>query len=140
MRRRAHEQMAGTEHPPHDLTDRAQLREHLNVGWRLMREDRPVAVALMESALAAGPASGEAWRRLTDDTEILRDHLEHLRTSGRPLPGDPRLIAAALGAMLSMLAYALLPGDSGPGYSDDEVVDALTDLLLHGLAGPPAAR
>jgi hypothetical protein len=128
MHGEAHD-LAGPEHPPHDLTDRDQLRHHLAVAWRLMRDNRPVTVALFESAIAAGPASGEAWRRLAEDTEILRDHLEDLRRQGRPLPGDPTLVAAAMGGMLSMLAYAQ------PGRSDDEVIDTLTDLLLHGLAG-----
>ena len=44
--------------------------------------------------------------------------------------------------MLSMLAYALLPaapeapGADHRGYPDAQIVDALTGLLLHGLAGP----
>jgi AcrR family transcriptional regulator len=126
-------QQAGTafegDHPPHDLTDPAQLREHLAAGWGVMRENRPVMNALLESALAAGPASGMLWERLTTDTSMLRGH---------PLPGDPTLIAAAMGGMLSMLAYALLPAaPGGPEYPDTQVLDALTALLLHGLAGPP---
>ena len=40
-----------------------------------------------------------------------------------------------MGAMMSMLAYALLP--SGSAYPDPEVVDSLTALLLYGLTGPP---
>lgn len=32
------------------------------------------------------------------------------------------------------LAFALLSNDQSP-YSDDEVVDTITDLLLRGLAG-----
>jgi hypothetical protein len=43
-------------HPPHDLTDPAQLREHLAAGWRVMRDNRAVMTALFESAMAAGPA------------------------------------------------------------------------------------
>jgi hypothetical protein len=47
-------------------------------------------------------------------------------------PGDPTLIAAAMGAMLSILAYALLPAvpdtpPSGtPGYPEAQIPDALT--------------
>jgi AcrR family transcriptional regulator len=130
------------EHPDHDLTDPVQLREHLAVAWGVMRDNRPVMNALLESALAAGPASGMLWERLTSDTSVLREHLEYLRERGHSLPGDPTLIAAAIGGMLSMLAYALLPADpgapasSGPGYPDTQILDSLTRLLLHGLAGP----
>jgi hypothetical protein len=41
-----------------------------------------------------------------------------------------------------MLAYALLPENpdvpvsGAPGYSDTQILDALTNLLLHGLAAP----
>ncbi|GII05704.1 TetR/AcrR family transcriptional regulator [Planobispora takensis] len=131
---KAHDRLAGQEHPPHDLTDPDQLHEHLAVAWHLMRGNRPVMIALFEQAMAAGPGAGRLWQRLTEDTQVLREHLEHLRESGRPLPGDPELVAAAMGAMLSMLAYAL-PGED-PGRSDDEVVGILARLLLHGLAGP----
>jgi AcrR family transcriptional regulator len=128
--------------PPHDLTDRAQLRAHLAAGWRVIRDNRPVLTALFEASTAAGPKSGALWERLTSDTVMFREHLEYLRARGHILPGDPMLIAAAMGALLSTLGYALLPvdpaaaEDAGPGYSDDEIIDAVTNLLLHGLAGP----
>jgi AcrR family transcriptional regulator len=129
--------------PPHDLTDPDQLRQHLAAAWGVMRDYRPVVTALFESAMAAGPASGELWKRLADDTGMLRDHLEYLQSRGDALPGDPTLVAAAIGGMLSMLAYALLPADpddvaapGGPGYSDTQILGTLTNLLLHGLAAP----
>jgi AcrR family transcriptional regulator len=129
-------------HPPHDLTDPVQLREHLAAGWGVMRDNRPVMIALFESALADGPASGSLWHRLTADTGMLRDHLQHLADQGQSLPGDPALVAAAIGGMLSMLAYAIppaaaaAPGADDPGYpGDNQVLDVLTSLLLHGLAG-----
>lgn len=124
----ARDQMAD-DHPPHDLTDRDQLRAHLAVAWGLMRENRPVVVALMESTLQQGP--GAAWERLTEDTAMLREHLAHSRDQGRDLPGDPALVAAAMGGMLAMLGYSLL----GEGtYTDEEVLDTLTTLLHTGLA------
>jgi AcrR family transcriptional regulator len=129
-------------HPPHDLSDPVQLREHLAAAWGVMRGNRPVMTALFESAMAAGPASGELWQRLADDTIVLREHLEYLRERGDALPGDPTLVAAAIGGMLSMLAYALLPDEpdddvvpGGPGYSDTQILGTLTNLLTHGLAG-----
>jgi len=132
----------GDDHPVHDLTDPRQLREHLAVAWGVMRDNRPVMVALFESALADGPNSGALWNRLTADSSMLRAHLEYLRERGQTLPGEPALIAAAMAGMLSMLAYALLPvtsvgtGDSESGYTDIQILDTLSNLLLHGLAGP----
>jgi AcrR family transcriptional regulator len=126
----------------HDLTEPGQLRDHLAAAWNVMRDNRSVVTALFESAMAAGPASGALWARLTQDTAVFREHLEYLRERGHQLPGDPALIAAAMGGMLSMLAYALLPpsGASGPAadYPDQEILDSLTRLLLFGLAGPQA--
>jgi AcrR family transcriptional regulator len=162
MHEQAGSQFDSAEHPPHDLTDPGQLRDHLAVAWNVMRGNRSVMSALFESAMAAGPASGALWQRLTEDTVMLREHLEYLRGRGHQLPGDPTLIAAAMGGMLSMLAYALLPleplhpdpshPESGhpepdrlqsvsptPSYSEPDVIDGVTSLLLYGLAGPRAS-
>lgn len=121
-------------HPDHDLTDREQLRAHLATGWHVMRDNLPVMVALHESAMAEGAGSGRTWQQLTSGTDVLRSHLEYLRGHGRDLAGDPQLVAAAMGAMLSTLAYALLPKPVAD-FSDDQVIDTLTDLLLTGIAG-----
>jgi hypothetical protein len=108
-----------------------------------MRDNRAVMTALFESAMAAGPASGALWERLAADTSMLREHLEFLHDRGDALPGDPTLIAAAIGGMLAMLAYALLPADPDapapggrPDYTDEQILGTLTSLLSHGLAGP----
>ena len=166
MHEQAGSQFDSAEHP-HDLTDPGQLRDHLAVAWNVMRGNRSVMSALFESAMAAGPASGALWERMTEDTVMLREHLEYLRGRGHELPGDPTLIAAAMGGMLSMLAYALLPlsplhpdpehpepehpdlqhhepdrpqtARPRPSYSGPDVIDSVTRLLLYGLAGPPAS-
>lgn len=132
MHRQASDQFDSAEHPPHDLTSPDQLRDHLAVAWGVMRDNRAVQAALLESAIATGPASGVLWDQLARGTSVLREHLEYLRATGRQLPGDPALIAAAMGAMLSLLAYSL-----PHAYSDPDVIDTLTRLLLHGLTGPP---
>jgi AcrR family transcriptional regulator len=155
MHEQAGSQFDSAEHQPHDLTDPGQLRDHLAVAWSVMRRNRSVMSALFESAMAAGPASGALWERLTEDTVMFREHLDYLRGRGHPLPGDPTLIAAAMGGMLSMLAYALLPLEHPelehhesdrpqtacprPSYSEPDVIDSVTRLLLYGLAGPPAS-
>jgi AcrR family transcriptional regulator len=134
LRQQASDEMRAAHPADHDLTDRGQLRAHLAAAWHTMRDNLPVVLALNEAAVAAGPASGQWWRQLITDTEVLREHLEQLRDRGHPLPGEPELVAAAMGGMLGTLAYALLP--AGPDhYSDDQVIDTVTGLLLTGLRG-----
>ncbi|WSJ61111.1 hypothetical protein OG756_25810 [Streptomyces sp. NBC_01310] len=70
------------------------------------------------------PGSGQVWGRLLEDTAPLREHLAYMREEGRELPGEPELVAAAMGAMISMLGYAAMTG--GAGLDDGEVVDTLT--------------
>jgi AcrR family transcriptional regulator len=134
----ADDEIAARDHPrEHDLTDRAQLRDHVAVSWTVMRRHRPVQVALFQSMIADDPGSGRAWRDLTEQTDMLRDHLQWLRDRDRPLPGDPTLLAAAMGAMLALLSYALPP--DGP-YDDETVIDALTDFIRTGLAVEPSSE
>ncbi|WP_419999882.1 hypothetical protein [Streptomyces boninensis] len=123
----------------HDLTDPDQLREHLALSWRMIREHLPVVAAMMQTNLAGPPAEGRAWASLAAETVAFRDHLEWLRGRGHHLPGEPELVAAAMGAMVSMVGYAVITaGEDGPGAGDDEIIDSLTALLLYGLAGPGA--
>ncbi|MFI5912864.1 TetR/AcrR family transcriptional regulator [Dactylosporangium sp. NPDC051541] len=129
----ADERLAAQEHPrEHDLTDRAQLHAHLEIAWGVMRQHRAIQVAMFQSMVADDPASGRAWQDLSGQTGMLREHLEWLREQGRELPGEPELLAAGMGALLALVSYALPPG--GP-YTDEQVVDAFTNLLLRGLAG-----
>jgi AcrR family transcriptional regulator len=118
----------------HDLSDRAELRAHVAAVWAALRDHLPVMIARWQLTLAGPPDEGRLWRELRDDTAVFRDHLEWLREKGNPLPGDPELIAAAIGGMLSIYGFAVLTAtDERP--TDADAIDLLTGLILHGIAG-----
>jgi AcrR family transcriptional regulator len=136
MEDRADELLDTAVHPrEHDLTDRGQLRDHIAVSWTVFREHAPVVSALFQAMIADEPGSGRAWNDLVGETGVLKRHLEYSAEQGTALPGDPELVAAAIGAMLSMLGYAVNSA-RGREFDDDAVIDTLTDLLHTGLAGP----
>jgi AcrR family transcriptional regulator len=116
------------EPPAPDPADDA-IRDHVTACWTALRTHRPTAIALLQSATAATPASGRLRDELITWTAPLRKHLENRRDRGEPLPGDPELVAAAVGLMLAGLNHALPTGD-------DRVADTVTNLVLHGLTGP----
>lgn len=108
------------------------IREHVTACWIALRTHRPTAIALLQSAIAAAPASGRFPDELTTWTAPLRRHLENRRDRGEPLPGDPELLAAAVGTMLAGLNHAL-PAN---GEADGRIAETISDLVLHGLIGP----
>jgi len=136
MDSQADDAVAAWPHPrEHDLTDREQLREHIAVFWSVFRDHLPVIVAEFQAS-AVDLGSGRAWQSLARDTGTLRDHLQYSAEQGSRLPGEPAVLAAAIGAMLSMLGFAIFTaGESRPEWDDDGLIDTLTELLLHGLAG-----
>lgn len=132
------ETMGTDPHPAdHDLTDRAELRRHIAAAWMMISGNLPVVVGAFQSRMTRPLADGEPWRELTADTDMLRQHLEHLANDGHRLPGDPKLVAAVMGTIFPMLGYSLLTDPTASvEYDNDTVIDTITDLLLHGLAGP----
>jgi hypothetical protein len=70
----------------------------------------------------------------------MRRHLERLAAAGHTLPGDPALLASAFNILLEGFCAVWIAGGGEPigrAVSDDEAIDTLTRLLLHGLAGQP---
>ena len=120
----------------HDLTDREQLQAHLGAAWLVTRRNRAVATALFEASVTAAPDSGELWSGLAEQTAVLSRHFQDLIGQGHRLPGDPVLLGIAVGAMVSLLSYAMTP-DQEAATGAEVVIDMLTDLVLHGIDPAP---
>ncbi len=123
----------------HDLSDRAQLRAHIEVFWHTYTAHLPVMVAMFQASMVdEGMTAGFGeWL----NTNMLHQHLEHLNKRGVPLAGDSALLASALSSMLLQFAYVWLatggraPGGTGARLapSADEAIDMLTSLIHNGI-------
>ena len=107
--------MRGLEHPrDHDLTDREQLRDHLDVAWTVMRQNRPVALGCSRrwwptTPARAGPGATCASRRRPSGSTW------STWSTRTPAAGGSEFVAASMGAMLVTLNYALLTPPGGAG-------------------------
>ena len=64
--------------------------------------------------------------------------VERLRDAGHTLPGDPAVLASAFNALLEGFCQVWIAGGGEPigrPLGDQEAIDTLTRLLMHGLAG-----
>ena len=128
-----------TDKSGHDLSDRAQLRAHIAAIWDTYRAHLPEFTALLQASMVSKDFA-RRWRKIrAAKVEILRDHLERVRVAGFRLPGDPAIVASALNSMLEQFCYVWFVAGGRSATSrppgDDEVIDTLTGLVLHGLTG-----
>jgi hypothetical protein len=118
-----------------DLSQEPALRSRVAAYWYTYRAHLPEIRALGEAA-QADPAFAEslaAMRRAGLAT--MRRHLERLRDTGHALPGDPAVLASAFNALLEGFCQVWIAGGGEPigrPLSDEEAIDTLTRLLMHG--------
>jgi AcrR family transcriptional regulator len=122
-----------------DLSREPALRARVAIYWHTYRQHLPEIRALGEAA-QVDPAFTEnlaAFRH--GQLATLREHLARLRDAGFAIPGDPAVLASAFNALLERFCQIWIADGGEPigrPLSDDEAIDTLTGLLLHGITGP----
>jgi AcrR family transcriptional regulator len=123
-----------------DLSQEPALRARVAVYWHTYRAHLAEVQALGQAALVS-PAFAEQLSQIRHaELATMRGHLERLAAAGYTLPGDPALLASAFNILLEGFCAVWIAGGGEPigrPVSDDEAIDTLTRLLLHGLAGQP---
>jgi AcrR family transcriptional regulator len=124
---------ADPEHDP-DFTARSAIRYHVAAYFAFFRANRTVLIALRQAAMV-DPAFAATLAELTEpDVGHLAEHLEYVRRAGHTLPGEPRPVAQAIGALVAGFAHAHLV-DGNTGLTEEQAVDLVTDLIHRGVAG-----
>jgi hypothetical protein len=121
-----------------DFTDPAAIRWHVAAFWRFFRDHQPVMVALNQAAMVDARFARRLREILAPDIAHLAEHLRYITAAGGELPGDPLVVASAIGALMWQSAYAWLGGGAenfGRSLSDDEAIDTLAALIHRGVAG-----
>ncbi|WP_345572716.1 TetR/AcrR family transcriptional regulator [Nonomuraea rosea] len=113
------------------------LRAHVAQYWHSYREHLPEMVAIFQASMA-DQVFFARWRQLRDvEFDELREFTAILerRSTGT---ADPRVMASAALSTLEFFCYIWqAAGGDPPGtrLPDDQAIDTLTTLLLHGMAG-----
>jgi AcrR family transcriptional regulator len=126
-----------------DFNDPAAIRWHVAAFWRFFRANRPVMVALNQAAMVDDRFARRLRELLAPDVAHLAEHLRHITAAGGELPGDPIVVASAIGALMWQFAYAWLAGggeDIGRSLPDEEAIDTLAALIHRGVAGRPGVE
>jgi AcrR family transcriptional regulator len=118
-----------------DLSQEPALRSRVAAYWYTYRAHLPEIRALGEAA-QADPAFAESLAAMRHaGLATMRRHLERLRDTGHALPGDPAVLASAFNALLEGFCQVWIAGGGEPigrPLSDEEAIDTLTRLLMHG--------
>jgi AcrR family transcriptional regulator len=121
-----------------DFTDPAAIRWHVDAFWRFFRANQAVMVALHQAAMVDERFARRLRELLAPDIAHLAEHLRHITAAGGELPGDPLVVASAIGALMWQFAYTWLVAggeEIGRSLSDEEAVDTLAALIHRGVAG-----
>jgi AcrR family transcriptional regulator len=119
-----------------DFTDPAAIRWHVAAFWDFFRANRPVMVALQQASMVDERFARRMHDLVAADIDHLATHLAHIPAAGGTLPGDPRIVASAIGALLWQFTYTwLVTDDTSQPISDDEAIDTLTRLIQRGIGG-----
>jgi hypothetical protein len=97
-----------------------------------------VMVALHQAAMVDERFARRLRELLAPDIAHLAEHLRHITAAGGELPGDPLVVASAIGALMWQFAYTWLVAggeEIGRSLSDEEAVDTLAALIHRGVAG-----
>jgi AcrR family transcriptional regulator len=123
-----------------DLSQEPALRARVASYWHTYRAHLAEIRALGQAALVSPAFAEQLGRFRHAELATMRGHLERLAAAGYTLPGDPALLASAFNILLEGFCAVWIAGGGEPigrPLSDDEAIDTLTRLLLHGLAGQP---
>jgi AcrR family transcriptional regulator len=121
-----------------DFTDPPTIRWHVDAFWRFFRANQAVMVALHQAAMVDERFARRLRELLAPDIAHLAEHLRHITAAGGELPGDPLVVASAIGALMWQFAYTWLVAggeEIGRSLSDEEAVDTLAALIHRGVAG-----
>ncbi|PZG56982.1 TetR/AcrR family transcriptional regulator [Spongiactinospora gelatinilytica] len=115
------------------------LRAHVAQYWHSYREHLPEMVAIFQASMA-DQAFFARWRKLRDvEFDELREFTTILeRHSAGDV--DPGVMASAALSAVEFFCYIWqAAGGDPPGtrLTDDQAIDTLTTLLLHGMSGTP---
>ena len=121
-----------------DLSREPALRARVAAYWHTYRAHLPEIRALGEAA-QADPAFAESLAAMRHaGLATMQRHLERLRDTGHALPGDPAVLASVFNTLLEGFCQVWIAGGGEPigrPLSDEEAIDTLTRLLMHGLTG-----
>ena len=120
------------EHDP-DFTGRAAIRYHVAAYFAFYREHRTVMVAQQQAAMVDEAFAARLGQLTAPDLGHLAEHLEYVRRTGHPLPGEPVAVARAIAALLHGFATTYL--DSPADVTEEAAIDLITDLVHRGVAG-----
>jgi len=116
--------------PDHGLTDREDVRKHVEAYWTSYRTHHAEMSGLFQAAAVSDEFRAIHLRLREHQVDVWTAHL----AQNDPAPADPRLAALGVVCLLEYFCYELMHyGEPAP--DDRAAIAALTDLVARGVLG-----